>query len=190
MPGRPLGRVVPESVEQVTGFALLAATAAIRAIRRFRGRVLGVARVHYLQVAGVEAVEFRGGQGGSTGLPGGVDRRLDRQQMVDHGLGPRLRVLLPQEDEFAQQMRVREGVVAVILQVGAPEVVDGATLKVRQRGALWAGRRPWPRARVCHGRSTRSTSGSRRCAASAASRWRARRFRRIPPLQRRMPARE
>jgi hypothetical protein len=51
--------------------------------------------------------------------------------MVDHGLGPRLSVLLPQEDEFAQQMRVAEGVVAVILQVGAPEVVDGATLKVR-----------------------------------------------------------
>jgi len=164
MPGRPLGRVVPESVEQVTGFALLAATAAIRAIRRFRGRVLGVARVHYLKVAGVEAVEFRGGQGGSTGLPGGVDRRLDRQQMVDHGLGPRLRVLLPQEDEFAQQMRVREGVVAVILQVGNPEGVD-ARVHLQQhahhhlRPGMIDRQRFFPRHHAHNSRRKSATSG-------------------------------
>ena len=51
--------MVPESVEEVTGFALLAATAALGVRQRFRGRVLGIARVHDLKVAGVEAVQVR-----------------------------------------------------------------------------------------------------------------------------------
>ena len=44
--------------------------------------------------------------------------------MVDHGLSPLLALLFPQEDEFAQEMAVTECVVAVVLEVGAPEVMD------------------------------------------------------------------
>ena len=96
-----------------------------------RGRVLGVAGFHDLKIAGVEAVEAVGSQGGLAGLPGGIDRCLDRPRRIDHVLSPGLRTLLPQEDTFAQQMRVAEGVPAVILQVGAPKVVDRSALKFR-----------------------------------------------------------
>ena len=56
--------MVPKAIEEVTGFALLAAAAALGAIRRFRGRVLSVTGFHDLKVTGVEAVEFGGSQGG------------------------------------------------------------------------------------------------------------------------------
>jgi hypothetical protein len=52
--------------------------------------------------------------------------------MVDHQLGPLLVLLLPQEDQFAQEVRVAESVVAVVLEVGVPEVVDGAAPEVGQ----------------------------------------------------------
>src|ERR1017187_6328637 len=52
--------VVPESVKEVTGFALLAAASGLGAFRRFRGRVLGVAGIHDWNVTGVEAVEVLG----------------------------------------------------------------------------------------------------------------------------------
>ena len=52
--------------------------------------------------------------------------------MVDHRLGPLLVLLLPQEDQLAQEVRVAESVVAVVLEVGVPEVVDGAAPEVGQ----------------------------------------------------------
>ena len=48
----------------------------------FRGRVLGVAGFHDLKIAGVEAVEAVGSQGGLAGSPGGIDRCLDRPRRI------------------------------------------------------------------------------------------------------------
>ena len=124
--------VVPESVEQVAGFALLAAAPTLGAGQRFRERVLGIAGFHDPPIALVESVEVLCRQGGEARVAGGIDRRLDRQQMVDHRLGPLLALLLPQEDQFAQEVRVTESVVAVVLEVGVPEVVDGAAPEVGQ----------------------------------------------------------
>ncbi len=80
----------------------------------------------------MEPVEVDVRQGGETHAAGGVHRRLDVQQMVDHGLGPRLVLLLPQEDQFAQEMGVAEGVAAVVRQVGVPEIVNGAAPEAGQ----------------------------------------------------------
>jgi len=94
--------VVPESVEQVAGFALLAASPALWVSRRFRDRVLIIAGFHDPQIAFVESVEVKGEQGGAAHVAGGIDRCLDRQQMVDHRLGPLLVLFLPEKDQFAQ----------------------------------------------------------------------------------------
>jgi len=65
---------------------------------------------------------------------------LDLQEMVDHSLGPLLILFFPQEEEFAQKMRVAEGMVTVVLQIGIPEVVDGAA---RKSGRMSAASMAW-----------------------------------------------
>jgi len=108
--------VVPESVEQVAGFGLFAAAPALGASRRFRDRVLGLAGFHDPQIALVASVKVLGRQGAEARVAEGIDRFLDPHQMVDHRLGPLLVLLLPQEDQFAQEGRVAESVVAVYLR--------------------------------------------------------------------------
>ena len=105
--------------------------AATRGARRgCRDRILHVAGVDDLEVALVEPVEVRVRQRGEARIAGRIDRGLDRQQMVDHGLGPRLMLFLPQEDEFALQVGVAERVGAVVLLVRPEEVMDGPALDV------------------------------------------------------------
>jgi len=52
--------------------------------------------------------------------------------MVDHRRGPLLLLLLIEEDQFAHEVRVAESMLAVILQIGLPEVVDSATPEGRK----------------------------------------------------------
>ena len=87
-------------------------------------------------------------------VAGGIDRRLDRQQMVDHRLGPLLVLLLPQEDQFAQEVRAYESVVAVVLEVGVK----------RSRGRRGPGSRAgcWRRSRLSAWRPPPSTGESSR----------------------------
>ena len=91
-----------------------------------------------------------------------VQEREDARGMVAEtveeieGFGPDLLVPLMEEDEFAQQVGVAEGVLAVVFEIGFPEVVDGTDLEgaaaapgLEERACLWC-RRVRTRAGTLH----------------------------------------
>ena len=91
--------VVAEAVEQITGFTLLAAIAPFRAVRS-SGRILRVAGLDDPLVPLEEPLLVGGRQADQAGRACRGHCLLDGQQVVDHGLRPLLRLLLPQEDQL------------------------------------------------------------------------------------------
>ena len=121
--------VVAEAVEEIEGFGLLGAHPAFGSAGRLGSGILCVAFFDDAIVSGKEGNFFGVGKGLELCGAGVGDGLLDGEQVVDHGLGPNLLVLLVEEDEFAQQVGVAEGVGAVVFEVGFPEVVDGTALE-------------------------------------------------------------
>ena len=95
--------VVAEAVEQIAGLALLASTSPFRTMYR-SDRILRVAGLDDPLVTLEEPILVCWRQCAQAGRAGRFDGLLDAQQVIDHLLGPLLILLLPQEDEFAQQM--------------------------------------------------------------------------------------
>ncbi len=77
-----------------------------------------------------------------TGVSGGIDRVLDVPQALDHALGPPLLLLLPQKGQFTQKVRVAEGVVAVILNVGSQKLWPARPWNSGRTAAAFMASRP------------------------------------------------
>ncbi len=121
--------VVAEAVEEIEGFALFARAPAFGCAGSLGPGILRVAFVDDAIVSGKEEDFLGVGKALEMGAAGCGDGSFGSEQAVDHGLGPGLVLLLVEEDEFAQQVGVADGVLAVVVEVGFPKVVDGATLE-------------------------------------------------------------
>ncbi len=124
--------VVAEAVEEVEGFALFARAAAFGSAGRLGSGILCVTFFDDAIVSGDEGDFFGVGKGLELCGAGVGDGLLDGEQVVDHGFGPNLLMLLVEEDEFAQQVGVAEGMLAVVFEVEFPEVADGTALESGQ----------------------------------------------------------